>query len=786
MKTLQKKLLRDIQIYRNQAGAIALVTGGGVMVLVLYLTVLDSLRDSQNMFYARSNFARIFCDLKRAPEYMAEQVKEMPGVKEMDTRIKAQARLTLEGFHDPIQAELISIPDNRQTPVNSLYLRQGSMPEPGYNRQVLINDAFARAHGLTTGSRIQATIMGGRQTLEVTGVALSAEYIFHKGPWDLLPDHRRNAVLWINKSVLSAALDIERSFNNLVLTLDKGADEKTIMEELDRILEPFGSTGAYPRHEQTSHRFLEEELGQLQTMAFILPSFFLGVSAFLLNILMARVVQSQRRQIAILKAYGYSNSSIALHYTQLTMLIVLSGSLAGIIFGAWAADATANLYAQYFRFPEMSFRLKPQIIILALFIALGAGLAGGLRSVTRAAGMPPAEAMRPPLPESFSSGPLQKGRLYSLLSFTTRISIRNLFRHRTRSIISASGIGLSGALIFLGFFQFISVNRMLDLQYGSIWLMDIQLGFDQPASGNAMAGLRNLPGVLYAEPFRSVPVRLSSNRVQYRTNILGLDKQTGLRKILTESRQPGILPETGLLLTDHLAEMLKVQPGDIIKAKILHGHRRLVDLPLAGVVAEPVGTGAYMLRSELNSIMREGPAINGVWLLMDPEYQAELQDRLNKIPAVFGTGLISRAEKNIRSYLKDTILIFMLILLALAGSITFAVAYNFTESAFSERIRELATLRALGFTRNQVLWVLAAETLFISLAAVPLGWASGMVFAVLLNGMVSTELFRLPFVPAPQAFAVSALGILTASALSIALVQIRLRKLNIVAALKTE
>ncbi len=786
MNALNRKLLRDIASFKGQVAAIAVIIGSGVMVLILFATILEAINQSRDRYYQGHNFAHVFTEIKRAPESVSERIRAIPGVSLAETRVKAPVRISVEDFKDPVQGEIISIPDGRQPDLNRLYLRQGILPEPGYLNQVLVSEPFALAHNFQTGHTLRAIIKGRMETLTISGIVLSPEYVYQIGPTDLIPDYKRFAVLWMNRSALAGAFGMEGAFNNLVLSLHADADEQKVIEAVDHILAQYGSVGAYGRRDQTSNRFLQEELDQLRVMTIVLPAIFLGVSAFLLNVLMARIIRTQRQQIAVLKAFGYTNVQVGLHFVKFTALIVCMGSALGVGMGAWAAHAMSGLYAEYFRFPEMDFGLQPATVVLSILVAFGAGLAGTFRAVAGAAGQAPAEAMRPPAPERFSKGVIEQSFLGKVLGQTGRMILRNISRYRFKTMMSMLGISLSGSLILLGSYQFESVNHMLDVQYRLVQRMDISLSFNEPVSSNAMAGLAGLPGVHYVESYRSVPVRLSHNRLEYRTSILGLDRDAVLRVVVDKDLQPVAVPPEGLLMTSYLAGYLGAVPGDLITVEVMEGHRRTLELPLAGTVEEPVGISAYMDRPSLNIIMREGPAISGAWLLTDETSHDQLFARLHQMPQVAGIGVISTAEANIRGYIEDTVLIFMVILLILAGSIAFAVVYNNARVAFAERSRELATLRVLGFTRAEVAWILIGEIGLITLLSIPVGWILGTGFALLLNHAMSSELFRLPFVLSPAIFAFSALGVIAASVLSLFFIAGKLRRLDMVTALKTE
>lgn len=784
MRALHRKLIRDLAALKGQAAAIVLVIASGVMTLIIAVTTLDALSLTQQRFYQDYQFADVFTDLKRAPESVAERLQQIPGVNQAETRIKAAVRLEVPGFEDPVRGLLLSIPDGRQPLLNRLYLREGSLPHLGRSDQVAISDAFAESHGLRAGDRLPAIINGRLTTLHVSGIVLSPEFIYQIAPTDLLPDYERYGILWMNRRALASAHGMDGAFNNVVLRLQVGASEAAVIDHLDRILARYGGIGAHGRDDQQSHRFLDEELKQLRAQAVILPTIFLLVSAFLLNVVMGRIIRSQREQVAVLKAFGYRNLDIALHYGMLTGLIVLAGCVAGVVLGVWAGTGLAAIYTEYFRFPELRFRLQGWVLLLAVAVAAGAALLGTLRSIWRSVNLPPAEAMRPEPPARFSRSWLERAIPERWLDQGARMILRNIGRHPMKAGLSVLGIAMSVGLLVMGAYQVNAVDHMLDTQYRLVMQMDVHLTFKDPTPARVHGELRHQPGVLAVETYRSVPVRLLAGHREYRTAILGLIEEPQLRQLLDGGQRPQRVPPEGLLLTDYLARDLGLKVGDAVRVEIQEGQRRTVSVPLVGVVDEPLGVSAYMRREAVNRLLREGPAVTGAWLLVDQAKEPLLFDRLWDLPGVAGIGMIAQAESDIREYMGDTILMFAMVFVLLAGSIAFAVVYNNARIAFAERSRELATLQVLGYSRAEVSWILVGEILALTMVALPVGWLIGTGFAWALNQAFSMDMFRIPLVLTPGTYGFATATVLAASVVAAALVVRRLRRLDKVSVLK--
>ncbi|HSE12518.1 MAG TPA: ABC transporter permease, partial [Rudaea sp.] len=417
MSALQTKALRDLRHLRGQALAIAFVIAGGIATLVMSQSTYQSLEGTRARFYGDYALADVWASAKRAPNPLAERIAAIPGVQAVQTRLMASATLAVANFDEPVRAQVLSLPKYGGQPLlNKLYLRSGRLPDPEAMRETLVSEAFAEAHRLRPGDHLEATIYGHRQRLDIVGVAISPEFVYQIQPGATFPDFLRFGILWMNTRALEAALDMTDAFNSATLRLRPGADTAAVLDTLDAILARYGGLGAYGRKDQLSNRFLSEELRQLATMARLFPTIFLGVAAFLLNVVLARLIGLQRDQIAILKAFGYANRSIALHYVQIALLIAGAGAVLGVAGGAWLGSVLASVYRDFYRFPFLDYRLSALALATGVAVAFAAAAVGALQSALSSARLPPAEAMRPPAPERYRPALFERMGLRGVLS----------------------------------------------------------------------------------------------------------------------------------------------------------------------------------------------------------------------------------------------------------------------------------------------------------------------------------------------------------------------------------
>ncbi len=785
MKALDKKLVRDLWGMKGQFLAIAAVVASGVATFVMSMSTLDSLHMTQAGYYRDNRFAEVFATLKRAPESLKSRMGEVPGIDKVDTRIVAAVNLDVEGFSEPVSGRIVSLPDHGGRALNGLYLRKGRLPEAGKEGEVVISAKFALAHGLRPGDKVGAVINGRRKDLTVVGTALSPEYTYEIGPGAIFPDFKRFGVMWMSRAPLASAYNMEGAFNDVAATLARGADLNEVTERLDSILEPYGGAGVYGRQDQLSHRFLSEELRQLGATATIFPAIFFAVSAFLLNVVVGRLVSVQRDQIAALKAFGYGNLAVGAHYLKLIILVVLIGSAAGIGAGAWFGKKLAGMYMEFYSFPFLNYVLTPRVIALSVLFSCGCAVIGTLHAVRRAASLPPAEALRPEAPADYRETFLERLGLGRMLSQPTRMIFRHLERSPVKTLLSVIGIALSAAILMIGVFQDDALDFIIRTQFGIGQREDLSVTFAEPASVRAKYEISSLRGVEVVESFRAVPVRLKYGNRVYRTVIQGFEAGADLHRALDTDLKPFVLPEDGLVLTDHLAKILGVVPGDILTVETLEGARPKRESPVVSLVSEFVGVSGYMDIKALNRLMREGDVISGVYISVDGRFQDEVHRDIKSMPKVAGTVIHKSAIKSFYETLGETVLYFTFVATILGATISFGVVYNSARIALSERGRELASLRVLGFTRGEISYILLGELSVITLLALLPGLAAGWLLCRYLVSNLQTELYRIPLVIEPDTYAFAVTVVLASAFVSGLIIKRKLDRLDLVAVLKT-
>lgn len=785
MTPLNHKLIRDLIHMRGQMVAIALVVGCGVASYVSMRSTYQSLVISQANYYSSYRFADVFANLKRAPDSLAKQIADIPGVASTQTRVVVNVTLDVPGLDEPAVGRLVSIPERQAPMLNDLFIKQGRYVAAGSSDEVIVSEAFAAADHLNVGDHVSAVLNGRWKELRIVGIALSPEYIYEVNSGQIFPDNKRFGVLWMNREALGSAFNMEGAFNDVALALSRGANKQNVISRLDLLLATYGGLGAYDREDQISHRFISDEISQNRITGNVFPAIFLGIAAFLIYIVMSRLVSTQREQIGLLKAFGYGSSSVGLHYLKLSLAPVLGGIGLGTGVGIYFGYQLTQLYAEFYRFPRLSYELSPELIGTTILVSIAAASLGALWAVRRAISLPPAEAMRPEPPPRFRAGLLENLGLHWLFPPAARIMLRNLERRPGKAMLSSLGIALAVAMLVVGLYFFDAIDHIIRVQFGEVQREDLTVVFNEPRPARTRYELEHLPGVLRSEPFRSVPVRLRFEHHSRRTALLGLTPPSDLRRMVDMELNSFSVPTQGVVLTTKLAKILGLHPGNTVVVEVLEGARPVREVVVSGVVDELIGINAYMNIQTLNELMREGGTISGAYFSVDPLFTQQLYGLLKRTPAVSGVSIKASALASFNEIIAQSLSIFTAVLVAFACVIALGIVYNGARIALSERGRELASLRVLGFNQTEIGVMLLGEQAILTLVAVPLGFAIGYGICALIPFWLSSELYRLPLVVSAKTFAFSFAVVVAAAIFSGLLVSWRLRRLDLIAVLKT-
>lgn len=788
-RALDRKLLRDLVRLWSQALTIALVVASGVGGFITSLSAVDSLAAARDRFYVQEHFADVFATVRRAPTAIVESLLEIPGVADAQATLEQIVRVRVPGVSDPVVGRLIGLDARAPPRMNRVVVRRGRMPGLGEagargdgHIEALVSAGFADARGLQPGDSVMALVNGKERRLLVVGTALSPEYIFASLGGH--PDMRSFGVFWVDRDTLAAAYDMDGAFTQLAVRLAPGASEREVATRLNRRLAPYGIGQAHGRDEQTSHRMLRNEIRQQEVLGTLLPSIFLGVAAFLLNVVVSRLVATQREQVAALKALGYPDGAIAAHYLKLVLAIVSVGLVLGVALGHALGGGFTRLYGELFYFPVLSHRIAPRLLVIALGITLGTAVAGTLNAIVATVRLPPAEAMRPPAPGHFRRALLERLGVPGL-GPATRMILRNMERRPWRTGLAIAGVAASVAIVVMGNFVRDAMDHIVHTQFNVAMRSDVILRMIEASGDSTRFEIARLPGVIAVESGREVPVRFVSGTVAERSLVQGYPERPELRRIVDLAGREIHLPADGLVMTDRLADKLGLRIGDRVRTEVLEGRRQVLEIPVVATMTEMIGLNAYMERRALNRLLQEGDVSTQYHVALERGAERAFLEATHELPRVVGAFSKHSLLRNMQEVSQRNIRLMSTVLTLFASVIAVGVVYNNARIALAERIWEFASLRVLGFTRAEVSALLLGEMAITIALALPPGMLLGWGLVELMSGMMKSDQFEFPVVIAARTYAWAALCVVGAGLASALVVRRRIDRLDMVAALKT-
>lgn len=782
---LDRKLLRDLRAMRGQVLTVSLVVAAGIASFITLRSTLASLTLSRDAYYEQQRFGDVFASLERAPEVIAERLEEIPGVDVVHTRVKIPIRLPLPDVLQPAVGVAVSIPADGEPPVNALRLVSGRMPVSSAPDEAVLLAAYADEHGILPGATLLVVMEEVQHRVHVVGIAQSPEFVYPVSAGaEVVPDDERFAVLWMERGTLARAAGLEGAFNDVVLRLQRGAFLDAVIDQVDRVLDPYGGLGAVGQDRQASNRVLTGELEQLQSLGTSVPLLFLAVAAFLLNVVLSRLVLLQRTQIAVLKAVGYTNLEVGLHFLRMVAVIVLLGAALGLGLGAWLGGEMTALYARVFGLPDFRYELTADVLVVALLVSVGAAFVGAGTAVSRVVRLAPAEAMRPAPPASYRPTVLERLGLDRLLGPSARMVVRELERTPVRTVMSILGLALAVGILVVGRFNLDAVDALLRLQFENASREDLSVAFTSPLEARAVRSLAAIPGVERAEALRSVPVRFRAGHRERDGILMGYPPGARLRQVVGLDDGVRTLPPEGALLTDELGRMLDLRVGDEVTVEVLEGARELVRVTVAGFVDEKFGLQGHMRLDALLAVLDEEQGVSGALLTVDPAAQARVERRLADMPAVANVSSLRDMARRFREQIGETVVVMTLIVTLFAATIAVGVVYNNARIALSVRSRDLASLRVLGLTRREISAILLGELAVQLLLALPVGLVIGRWMSAGIASMAPAERIRIPVVISLQTYAFAITVVLLAGLVSALLVRRQLDRLDLVAVLK--
>lgn len=753
VSALDRKLLREIRSSWGLLLAITSVMAVGVMCFIYTRSAYNNLSLARWKYYAECRMADFWVDVKKAPLAELAAIAELPGVTAVRPRIQFYATVDLERVPAPLNALVLSLPDERAPVINDILLRRGGYFTDRRDNEVIVNDAFARRHHVHPGEWIHLILNNRRQELFVVGTAISCEFVYLVGPGAITPDPEHFGVFYLKRRYAEEIFDFDGAANQLVGTLAPGVEDRPedVLRRIETRLTAYGVSSSTPRSQQSSNRFLSDEIRGIGVFASFLPFIFLAVGALVLNLVLVRLIEQQRVVIGTLKALGYHDRQLFTHFTRLGLAVGLAGGLAGLALGYGMAEFITSLYRRFYEFPELANQIDRPTYAAGLAISLTFAVIGSWQGARFAMRLNPAEAMRSRPPAGGGAIWLEHfGWLWRRLGFGWRLTLRNVFRHKLRTGVGVFACAMGAALLVCGFMLSEALEYLVNFQFERILRSDVDLSFSDERGLPALLEARRLPGVDAAEPTCDVVCTFVRGPRRHRGVVTGLSPRSQLTTPRDVSGRRIRIPEHGLAMNRKLAELLEVSTGDVVTLLPIKGRRYPLEVPVVEISNSYIGMAVYCDVAYLSGLVGEELLLSGVQLAADPRPgpRTALLHDLKHLPGLQAVNVRADMIDNLQVVVR-TQRIFILLLVLFAAVIFFCSLLNASLIALAERRREVATFRVLGYSAWQVGGFFLRESLLVNAVGTLLGLPLGYGLAVLISIIYNTEMFRFPVIATP-------------------------------------
>ncbi|MCB8815530.1 ABC transporter permease [Desulfosporosinus shakirovi] len=763
MVMLRRKTWRDIKENFGIYLACIMVIALGLLLYTSMSIAVESMDKAQQDFYAETNFADGFITVTGYPENKVNSLTFLPGIDQAAGRIVKEVRVIDQQEDSNRYLKMVTLNEANVPQINLIQLIEGQLPNEN-QPEILVDPKFLVANHLSLGDSIDVSIDGNQVSLYITGTAQSPEFIYiMRNAQDIYPSAEEFGIAYVPLSTLKALVKEKGQVNDIVITLKPGVSFDSVKDSLQAELKPYGVRSIVPRKDQTSHAILTSEIKQIRTMTKTLPVVFLGVAAIILYTMLRRLIEQQRVAIGTLKAFGFTDREIVLHYLTYPVVIGTTGGLLGGLSGVALSFPLTMMYKEFFALPGLKSEFSLKYLFFSLALAFVFSVLSGVKGSLDILRLEPSEAMRPPAPGTARKTLIEKFTwFWQTLSSQAQMGIRDVFRTPTRSLFNVIGIAVVYSLMTVSW----SMQNMTDLltvvQLEQVQTYDVKLQLTEPSPAGAVKfALAHDPGVSKVEPVLEVPASLRCGWLKKDVALMGLSEESTLYNILDKSGRRLEVPHHGVLLSEHLAKSLNVKVGDIIYVESPLRRETLSqkgeNLLVTGVVPQYVGLNAFMKDTELQRFLRQGEISTSMLIQMDSAEIGSMKSKyqnasnVSSIESLKDTG--AKIQKMMESFG------FTVWLLAILGGFCgFALIYNASIISLSERKRELASLRVLGMTPREVLRVITSEQWALYAFGILLGIPMAYGLSMSMAQSMSNDMYSLPADLPPMALLGAAAG----------------------------
>jgi len=731
---LRRKLFRDMRQNAMQFIALILLCMLGVFLFAGIDSFALITQASNDTFFSENHLAHFFISLPAADRDALARIRAIDGVEDaqarfsmdMDADLPGNPKLNVTAFDGPMR-------------INMPYILEGEALSPADRRGCLIQEAFAREHALSVGDAVIIEHQGMRYPLFIRGIVNSPEYISLSDGMTI--DFSQYGYILANAQAFA-----EIPLTQIVVLLREGADETAVLAAIERAL-PAASIIDRRTHKSTA--VVQNNAQMFRDLSVLFPLAAYAVAALIVMTTLSRMVDKERLQIGTLRALGYSDKRIRRHYLCYAVVPSSVGSVLGLILGFyWLPSAFWDVLFGQNEYPYLVHPpISPQSwAIAALNVMVSAAIC--LHTFNKSTRECTAALLRPKPPKSGERIFLERiTPLWRRLSFNSKMITRNLLRSKARTLLSLAGLLCCNALLIASMGLQDSVKLTLNGQYGGTLGYDVVAQLNQLA-GQAQAYERHL-SAQRAECAMETAVTLRSDSAQRTTMLTVLEDGQQLICLGKDFAHMPLDP-SGAVLTEKLAATLNVSIGDTIRCQLAADDESFV-LPVVQLAVNNLNQGMYLSRSAWESLRKGGFTPTAIYLQAPSAGTLEKLDTMDEIDDI---DTLDAQREEAFLYLNSVSMVFS-ILTVIALALAFVICYNMGLINFTERTREYATLKVLGYHQKEIRRLILSENLLITVLAIVISVFPGIGFTEMILSLVESESMRYAVTVTPRSILLS-------------------------------
>ncbi len=749
--SLSKKMLRDIKINKTQFISILLMAFLGVFAFCGVCSEYYGLEQTSSEFYRDTNLADGWIYNTTITDEAVDKISNFS--KDHEKQLVVQS---VGNFSNDPDITLHFVEDNK---ISKFYVTDGEDFNLSDDSGVWLDKRFADAQNLSVGDNIAFKFNGMTMEKEIKGIGYSPEYVYEASPTSIIPDFKDMGFAYLSNKAFPLS---NVPYNVLLVKFNQNPDdfEKSLEDSVDCL--------SFTRQsEHVSVSQFNEEMAQHKMIGNVFPIVFILVTFLTLLTTMTRIIAHQRTQIGVLKAVGYKNRTIILHFMSYGFWPVLAGAFLGLITGPMVIpDLFYPSMTSRYSLPQWNPGFDISFVIVASAMVISSLLVSYLaaRNISKEN---PASTMRPKVPNVSSSGLLQKTKLWNRLSFNIRWNYRDANSNYFRALMAIVGVMGCVALLISAFGMNDSMDNLKTWEYDDISHFESKLIIK---SGVSQGDIDDVRKEVNGSTIMEQAIEIKTQENEKMASLLALN-DTYLISQTDKNKNPINLSDTDISLSEKMAENLDVGVGDTIEWHIV-GSDDWVECKITNIHGEPLSQGIILSADKLKDLGLNFTPTS----IITAEHVDKDYDSIKSVSTI-GQMKSNWDEMSASVMMMVSILIFFAILLAMV------VLYNLEILSFTEIEREIATLKVLGFKTGDLRKLLLTQNIVFTSIGFVLGIPLGFYLITLMLNASGESMYHVPVLTLGN---ILLSGIIT-FAVSIVvnlLFSSKIRKLNMVEALK--